>query len=102
MSDTPDRGSAGDEAIAEEIATLAERISQARELVASGHTIDLSGLSQQVNDFCAGLAKSPPADIDSIARMIEALVGDLNTLAQEITEQHEKLVSGGPKGGDGD
>ncbi|MGH6662940.1 MAG: hypothetical protein ACREB6_15490 [Rhodospirillales bacterium] len=92
---------AADEA-ADEIAALATLISQARELVNSGHTIDLAGLSEKVNAFCAGLAKNPPADVDSVARMIEALVGDLNRLAQEITEQHQRMVSGGgPDKGNG-
>lgn len=87
---------------ADEIAALATLISQARELVKSGHTIDLAGLSEKVNAFCAGLAKNPPADVDSVARMIEALVGDLNKLAQEITEQHQRFTSGGgPNKGNG-
>lgn len=87
---------------ADEIAALATLISQARELVNSGHTIDLAGLSEKVNAFCAGLAKNPPADVASVARMIEALVGDLNKLAQEITEQHQRIASGGgPDKGNG-
>lgn len=87
---------------ADEIAALATLISQARELVKSGHTIDLGGLSEKVNDFCADLAKNPPADVDSVARMIEALVADLNRLAEEIKEQHQRMISGGgPNKGNG-
>ena len=87
---------------ADEIAALATLISQARELVQSGHTIELAGLSEKVNRFCAGLAKNPPEDADSVARMIEALVADLNRLAREIAEQHQKIVSGGgPNKGNG-
>ncbi len=98
MSDKPDSPSAVDDSTADEIASLAALISQARELVASGHTIDLAGLSEKVNAFCLELAKNPPADRESVARMIEALVGDLNTLADEITAQHDKLVADSKKG----
>jgi len=93
-----DDATRADDDTADEIATLATLISQARELVQSGHTIDLAGLSDRVNQFCAGLAKNPPDDIESVARMIEALVGDLNQLAEEITEQHQRIESGGEPG----
>lgn len=86
------------DAAADEIAALAALISQARELVNTGHTIDLAGLSEKINDFCGRLAKNPPKDVDSVARMIEALVGDLNRLAEEIAEQHRRVTSGGKPG----
>ena len=104
MSKQPRDPAPGDDAskavddTADEIAALATLISQARELVKSGHVIDLAGLSEKVSAFCAGLARNPPDDIDSVARMIEALVGDLNRLAHEIAEQHQRMLAGGVLG----
>jgi hypothetical protein len=102
MSKKPDaRGNAPGNAdeISDEIAALATLIAQARELVKSDHTIDLAALSGKVGAFCAGLSAHPPADAESVARMIEALVADLNSLAEEISAQHAKLTGGGKGNG---
>ena len=87
----------------EQLAMLAMLISQARELVRSGHTIDLSGLSTKIGDFCAKITADPPADAESVARMIDALVGDLNLLGEELAEQQAQLsrVGSPPKGNGG-
>lgn len=99
MNDTPEPSETGNGAlgIADEIAALATLISQARELVADGNSIDLGGLSDKVGIFCADLAANPPAgeDATSITAMIEALVKDLNSLAEEIAEL-QKTVDGKP------
>jgi len=107
MSDTPNDPnegvpSDGDLEAADEIASLSTRINQARELVASGHEIDLQGLNEQVGAFCAALAANPPDDADSITRMIEALVTDLGLLAQEMADRHAAGALGAaPRGGSG-
>lgn len=99
MIDTPEDTNPADAAsdIADEIAGLAALISQARELVADGNSIDLGGLSDKVGVFCAALAANPPTgeDTTSITTMIEALVTDLNSLAEEIAEQ-QKAITGDP------
>ncbi len=100
MNETPD-GPEKDEdtsKLEEEIATLATLITQARELVATGHAIDLAGLSEKVGDFCTDIAENPPADAESVTTMIEALVKDLNALAQEITELHKGQPANGDEG----
>ena len=97
MNETPD-GPEKDEDTSkpeEEIATLATLITQARELVATGHAIDLAGLSEKVGDFCTDIAENPPADAESVTTMIEALVEDLKALAQEMTELHKVQTTNG-------
>ena len=100
MNETPD-GSEKDKDISrleEEIAILATLITQARELVATGHIIDLAGLSEKVGNFCTDIAENPPADAESVTAMIEALVEDLKALAEEMTELHEGQNSNGDEG----
>lgn len=100
MNETPE-GPEKDEdtsKLEEEIATLATLIAQARELVSTGHTIDLAGLSDKVGAFCAAIAENPPSDAESVTAMIEALVEDLNALAQEMTKLHESQPPGGDEG----
>ena len=102
MNETPD-GTEKDKdtsKLEEEIATLATLITQARELVASGHTIDLAGLSEKIGEFCTDIAENPPADAESVTAMIEALVQDLKALAQEMTELHEGQTTNGDEGTD--
>ena len=100
MNVTPD-GSEKDKdtsRLEEEIAILATLITQARELVATGHTIDLAGLSEKVGNFCTDIAENPPADAESVTAMIEALVEDLKALAEEMTELHEGQATNGDEG----
>ena len=103
MNDTPDDPEDEEETseIEEEIATLAMLISQARELVADGNTIDLSNLSDRVGEFCASVAANPPSDADSIKLMIDAIIQDLNSLAQEINEQQPAFTEGPKNKGNG-
>ncbi len=102
MNETPDDPEKDKDTskLEEEIAILATLITQARELVATGHTIDLAGLSEKVGDFCADIAENPPADAESVTAMIKALVNDLKALAQEMTELHEGQTTNGDEGAD--
>ena len=88
MNETPDDPGNGEETaeFEDEIATLATLISQARELVADGNTIDLTGLSEKVSVFCAHVTANPPSDTEGVMAMIQALVQDLNELGKEIAE----------------
>ena len=100
MNETPD-GSEKDKDTSrqeEEIAILATLIAQARELVATGHTIDLAGLSEKVGNFCTDIAENPPADAESVTAMIETLVEDLKALAEEMTELHKGQTTNGEEG----
>ncbi|NQU60521.1 MAG: hypothetical protein HQ512_05285 [Rhodospirillales bacterium] len=98
MNETPENPEIGSSAseLADEIASLATLITQARELVADGNSIDLGALSSKVGEFCNGLAANPPKgeDATSITTMIEALVEDLNSLAQEINQQQKDQGGG--------
>jgi len=100
MNETPD-GSEKDKDTSrqeEEIAILATLITQARELVATGHTINLAGLLEKVGNFCTDIAENPPADAESVTAMIEVLVEDLKALAEEMTELHEGQTTNGDEG----
>ena len=100
MNETPDGSEKNKDTsrLEEEIAILATLITQARELVATGHTIDLAGLSEKVGNFCTDIAENPPADTESVTAMIEALVEDLKALAEEMTELHEGQTTNGDEG----
>ncbi len=82
MSEPPD--------IENEIAKLSTLISEARELVATDHVIDLGDFSTRVEEFCKLIAANPPEDAEGANALIEAMVRDLNTLGQEIADQHAK------------
>ena len=100
MNETPDGSEKNKDTsrLEEEIAILATLITQARELVATGHTIDLAGLSEKVGNFCTDIAENPPADTESVTAMSEALVEDLKALAEEMTELHEGQTTNGDEG----
>ncbi len=82
MSETPN--------IEDEIAKLSTLISEARELISTDHVIDLGNFSTKVEEFCQLVAANPPEDAERVNALIEAMVQDLNTLGQEIADQHAK------------
>ncbi len=82
MSETPN--------IEDEIAKLSTLISEAREQITTDHVIDLGDFSTRVQEFCKLVAANPPADAERVNALIEAMVQDLNTLGQEIADQHAK------------
>ena len=82
MSETPN--------IEDEIANLSTLISQARELVATDHVIDLGNFSTKVEEFCQLVAANPPEDAERVNALIKAMVKNLNTLGQEISDQFAK------------
>ena len=102
MNETPDGPEKDKDTskLEEEIAILATLITQARELVATGHTIDLAGLSEKVGDFCADIAENAQADAESVTPMSTALVNDHKALAQEMTELNEGPTTNGDEGAD--
>jgi len=99
MNETPDGLGDGDvpSTVEEEIAALAALITQARELVATGHSIDLSGLGDKVGAFCADVVANPPDDPESVKAMLEALVKDLTALGHEMAALEQN--AGGGNGG---
>ncbi len=80
--------------IESEIADLSTLISQARELVATNHSIDLSDFTVKVEEFCNLVATNPPEDADAITAKLETLVTDLNALAQDLTDQKTGITAG--------
>ena len=86
MSETPN--------IEDEVAKLSTLISEAREQVATDHVIDLGVFSTKVEEFCNLIAANPPEDAERVNALIEAMVQDLNTLGQEISDHHAKAAAG--------
>ena len=103
MNETPDdpEEEEGTSEIEEEIAILTTLISQARDLVAKGQTIDLTNLSGKVSEFCAGVTANPPSDADGAKVMVNTVIQDLNNLAQEINDQQQTLAGEPEKKGNG-
>ena len=83
--------------VEKDIASLTAEIAEARARIAGGKTVDLTGLSDKVGEFCAAVAVNPPADAEAATAMIEALVKDLDGLATDLERRHRD----GPPG-DGD
>jgi len=79
--------------IESEIASLSTLIAQARELVATNHSIDLGEFTAKIGQFCKYVAANPPEDPDATTAKIEALVIDLNGLAQELTDQQTGIAT---------
>ncbi len=70
-----------------EIEVLSTLISQARELVAANHSIDLSNFTAKIGEFCEFVATNPPENAEAVTAKLETLVTDLNGLAQDLTDQ---------------
>ena len=103
MNETPDspNGDQDTSKAEEEIANLASLVSEARERVAGGNTVDVASLSDKIGAFCASIAENPPADAEDLAALIQTLVAELNSLGEEIAKQHKMLSQQADKAGDG-
>ena len=84
--------------VEKDIASLTAEIAEARARIAGGKTVDLTGLSDKVGEFCAAVAVNPPADAEAATAMIETLVKDLDGLASELDKQNRDRA---PDGGGG-
>ncbi|MCH8237730.1 MAG: hypothetical protein IIC06_06095, partial [Proteobacteria bacterium] len=51
--------------VEKDIASLTAEIAEARARIAGGKTVDLTGLSDKVGEFCAAVAVNPPADAEA-------------------------------------
>lgn len=80
--------------IESEITALSTLISQARELVATNHSIDLSNFTVKIEKFCEFVATNPPENADAVTAKLETLVTNLNALAQDLTDQQTGVSAG--------
>ncbi len=88
--------------VEKDIASLTAEIAETRARIAGGKTVDLTGLSDKVGEFCAAVAVNPPADAEAATAMIKALVKDLDGLATDLDRQHRDGPPGdGDRGGKG-
>ena len=102
MNETPEapenEGAAVD--VEKEIALLTAEIAETRTQIAGGQPVDLAGLADKVSEFCTAVAVNPPADAEAATTMIQALVKDLNSLAEDLVKQHrDRTPEGGDTGG---
>ena len=77
--------------VLEDISTISDIVSAARDLVADGQTINIQPLEKEVEDICARLAVAD-ADAAREARpVLLCLIEELSHLAQTMDDCHQKL-----------
>lgn len=77
--------------VLEDISTISDIVSAARDLVADGQTINIQPLEQEVEDLCARLADSDAEAAREAQPVLLGLIEELGQLAQTMDDCHEKL-----------
>lgn len=82
---------AADTALDAEVRKLASMIATARRLVCGGTMVDLAALGDKVDGVCRTVQALPAAVGRDLRPSIEALMRDLDGLAEDLRLQHEVL-----------
>lgn len=84
--------------IQQQVDTIQDLITNSRAVIAEGHFIDVSKLEasasylfSQVESRCDNFLKT---DVDKLIVTVETLLSDLDSLAKEIDNQHNSLITG--------
>ncbi len=77
------------EAFEEELHTLAAAFDQTRELLKRGEAIDLSGLDEQINNFCERLMASEDAVKQSLLPGLASLLVQLEQLENQLRRMQD-------------
>ncbi len=74
---------------------IRRRIQLSRAVLASGADVDLGSLSGEIHEVSEALRKAPPSQInrEAVAWDLKAIITDLNSLQQELSDRH--LTMGG-------
>lgn len=75
--------------VSEELEKAASMVTTARRLLATGTMVDLSALEGKVRFVCEALAGMAREDGRALMPIMERLIGDLDRLAEAITERIE-------------
>lgn len=76
-------------AVREELDKAASMVMTARRLLATGTTVELSALESKVKCICDQVAAMTREDGRGLVPRMEKLIGDLDGLAEAITERME-------------
>ncbi len=68
-------------------------IAEAREAIVAGEIIDLSEIQARVQNICLEIQGTPPDDSSTVESKIVAIVGNLNSLAEDLKSQQQSLGS---------
>lgn len=80
------------EQIREELEKASSLVVTARRLLATGTMVDLSALEGKVRFACTELATMEREDGRPLMPLMEALIGELDRLAEAIRERHQPLM----------
>jgi hypothetical protein len=80
-----------DAALQSEVRKLASMVTTARRLVCGGTMVDLTALGDKVEDVCRAVQALPAADGRGLLPNIEALVRELDGLAEDLRIQNEAM-----------
>ena len=68
---------------------ILQRIQLGREAVATGKDVDLSALSDEVQDVSEALRKTPPQiEREVVIQNLETIIVNLNSLQRELSARH--------------
>lgn len=79
--------------IMDEVKKVSSLIDTARRLLADQKVVDLAALQGKVETLCAAIKSAPPKQRRNLEAPLGAIIEELDLLATELTEQHEKVTS---------
>lgn len=77
--------------IRQEISKADDAIAAARDLIARGGSVDLSGLEQEVERLCGLIAGVDPSDRPSFEKPLIAMLDSVNSLAETARETRDQM-----------
>ncbi len=79
--------------IAEELQGLNDLVVAARDIVATGQTIDLAPVEQEVERICDDIKRLAPQQSANLKPALLSLIDDLGKLTEDMTACHAELKS---------
>jgi len=77
----------------EQLNEVTAMIAEAREAVTDGGLVDLTEIQARVHNICLEIQNSPPEDAPDVESKIVSMIGDLNSLAQDLKAHQRSLGS---------
>ncbi len=82
-----------DQSIAEELHSLNDLVVAAREIVSTGHAIDLAPVQKEVERICDDIKHLPPRQSADLKPALVSLIDDLGKLTEDMETCHAGLKS---------
>lgn len=86
------------DAVSQELEKAASMVGTARRLLATGTMVDLSALEGKVRFICESLASMARDDGRALLPDMEALIADLDRLAEAVVERRDPPAAAGGDG----